>query len=176
MRCAAPGGARQRLRPPTEVTSYARHKRTSAIGPVFAILNSMTKISENRGRPKTTGKGTLIGVRILPDLMRRLDQWILSQNDHPSRPEAIRRLAELALMGPFASTAAARHRDKKKAASQATELAGDVIDRLTDESAPTEEQEKRKRKLIKGPLEFCDLRKDQPSVRVRATAKAKAKR
>jgi hypothetical protein len=40
-------------------------------------------------------------------------------------------------------------------------MAGDAIDRLSDASASLEEQQKRKRKLIKGPLEFREMRKDQ---------------
>jgi len=53
--------------------------------------------TKKRGRPKTTGKGTLIGVRLLPAPMQQLDQWIASQPDTPSRPEALRRLMDLGL-------------------------------------------------------------------------------
>jgi hypothetical protein len=51
-----------------------------------------------RGRPVTTGKGTLIGVRLLDDPLATLDAWISRQNEPDlSRPEAIRRLVELGL-------------------------------------------------------------------------------
>jgi hypothetical protein len=40
--------------------------------------------------PKPTGKGELIGVRILPELMTPLDAWIAQQGEPLSRPEAIR--------------------------------------------------------------------------------------
>ena len=40
-------------------------------------------------------------------------------------------------------------------------MAGEVVDRFTDETAPVEEQQKRKRKLIHGPREFRDVRQDQ---------------
>lgn len=52
---------------------------------------------KRRGRPVTTGKGTLIGVRLLDEPLSALDEWIEKQADEPSRPEAIRRLVELGL-------------------------------------------------------------------------------
>jgi metal-responsive CopG/Arc/MetJ family transcriptional regulator len=42
--------------------------------------------------------GTLIGVRLQPDALARLDAWIARQvPPFPSRPEAVRRLMEMAL-------------------------------------------------------------------------------
>jgi len=38
-----------------------------------------------------------IGVRVDDDLLKRLDDWRRKQEDVPSRPEAIRRLMEMAL-------------------------------------------------------------------------------
>ena len=39
--------------------------------------------------------GTMIGVRLQPDQLARLDAWIASQPDpKPTRPEAIRRAME----------------------------------------------------------------------------------
>jgi hypothetical protein len=53
---------------------------------------------KRRGRPVTTGKGTLIGVRLLDDPLSSLDAWIAKQKEPDlSRPEAIRRLIELGL-------------------------------------------------------------------------------
>ena len=53
---------------------------------------------KKRGRPVTTGKGTLIGVRILDDPLAALDGWIEKQKEPDlKRPEAIRRLVELGL-------------------------------------------------------------------------------
>jgi hypothetical protein len=42
------------------------------------------------------------------------------------------------------------------------DLAGHIVERIVDKSMPTEEQERRKRALIKGPKEFRDIREDQP--------------
>jgi hypothetical protein len=37
-------------------------------------------------------------------------------------------------------------------------MAGEQIDRLADEAATSEEQASRKRRLLKGPQEFRDMR------------------
>jgi hypothetical protein len=53
---------------------------------------------KRRGRPVTTGKGTLIGVRLLDMPLATLDAWIADQNEPDlTRPEAIRRLVEIGL-------------------------------------------------------------------------------
>ena len=44
---------------------------------------------------------------------------------------------------------------------EAANLAGQAIDRLADRSATSEERETRKRRLLKGPKEFRNLRGDQ---------------
>jgi hypothetical protein len=47
-----------------------------------------------RGRPKTTGRGEGILVRLYAHELARLDAWAAQQEDAPlSRPEALRRLA-----------------------------------------------------------------------------------
>lgn len=52
--------------------------------------------AQKRGRP-ATGKGAPIQVRLQPDQLAQLDQWIAAQADQPSRPEAVRRLIAAAL-------------------------------------------------------------------------------
>jgi hypothetical protein len=44
-------------------------------------------------------------------------------------------------------------------AAKAREMAGQAIDRLGDTSLPADEREKRKRRLIRGPRDFRDMRK-----------------
>jgi hypothetical protein len=63
------------------------------------MVKSISVITKKkRGRPITTGKGTLIGVRLLDDPLSILDAWIVKQKEPDlSRPEAIRRLVELGL-------------------------------------------------------------------------------
>ena len=46
---------------------------------------------------------------------------------------------------------------------KAADLAGEVIDQHADQSATAEERESRKRRLLKGPKEFRDLRRDHPT-------------
>ncbi len=38
-----------------------------------------------------------IGVRVDPDFLKAVDEWRRKQDDVPTRPEAIRRLVEMAL-------------------------------------------------------------------------------
>ena len=49
--------------------------------------------------------------------------------------------------------------------ARAKELARTAIDKMSDATAPREEQEQRRRRLTKGPLEFREDRVDQPSKR-----------
>ena len=47
--------------------------------------------------PAPTGKGTPVQVRLQPNDLVAVDDWRRKQVDLPSRPEAIRRLVEVAL-------------------------------------------------------------------------------
>ena len=48
-------------------------------------------------------------------------------------------------------------------ARKAMEIASQVIDKVADKSVPPEEQQRRKRALIKGPKEFRVIRGNQPT-------------
>ena len=50
-----------------------------------------------------------------------------------------------------------------KAMSKASELAGKEIDRVADQSATAQDRASRKRRLLKGPKEFRDMRRDHPT-------------
>jgi hypothetical protein len=63
-----------------------------------------SKKKRGRGRPRT-GIGKPLGLRLYPDLERRLDAWASKQPDKPSRPEAIRRLIELGLAAKVGKSA-----------------------------------------------------------------------
>lgn len=57
-----------------------------------------TLLTQKRRGPAPTGKGELVGVRLQPDMLKRLDSWISVQGPNPpSRPEAIRRLLDNSL-------------------------------------------------------------------------------
>jgi hypothetical protein len=116
---------------------------------------SVTVRKKKRAAP-ATGKGTPIGLRLAPATLARVDRWAASQQDDPSRPEAIRRLVELAL--GIVQRAGVR----TKKAAKAAEMASEEIDRLGDVSATDEERQLRKRRLIRGPKEFLDLRRNRP--------------
>jgi ribosomal protein S27E len=49
-----------------------------------------------------------------------------------------------------------------KSAAKAGEMASQEIDRLSDPSATDEERQRRKRRLLKGPKEFRDVRGNRP--------------
>ena len=52
---------------------------------------------KKRGRPKSTGLGTGILVRMHDDQLEALDAWIMKQAEPMTRPEAIRQLIERGL-------------------------------------------------------------------------------
>ena len=115
---------------------------------------------KKRGRPKTTGRGQLIGIRLHKPLLTALDAWIADQESSPSRPEAIRRVLEQAL-----PTASLSRLAKSGSRRKAAELAGQAIDSLGDQTTTDEERARRKRRLIKGPREFREVRGDQPKAK-----------
>jgi Arc/MetJ-type ribon-helix-helix transcriptional regulator len=110
------------------------------------------------GRP-ATGQIPARSIRLPKELSARIDSWAVKQPDTPLRSEAIRRLVELGLAKtkPLGN-ATAVGRLRNKTVSKSSELAAKTIDRLSDQSASLEEQEKRKRRLLKGPTEFRDIR------------------
>jgi hypothetical protein len=119
----------------------------------MARRSVMPQKKVKRGAP---GKGTLINLRLAPGPLARVDQWAASQKDAPSRPEAVRRLVELGLVS------APRAGVRPEKAAKAAEMASREIDRLSDPSATDEERQFRKRRLIKGPKEFQELRRNRP--------------
>ncbi|MCO5083957.1 MAG: hypothetical protein M9955_20155 [Rhizobiaceae bacterium] len=67
------------------------------------MRQSITVLTEKRKKrgPAPTGKGTLVGVRLQPDLLDAVDAYAISddleKDGEPQRPEAIRRLIIQAL-------------------------------------------------------------------------------
>ena len=112
------------------------------------------------GRPPGKIHNTPFSMRASEAFLKSIDKWRAKVGDAPSRDEAVRRLVEIGL-----ANAQPAPRRGKKSAVKASELAGQIIDRLSDNSAPTEEREKRKRRLLKGPSEFRDMRSDRPKAK-----------
>jgi hypothetical protein len=117
------------------------------------------RITKKRGRPKgSTGAVPAMGVttlRLPKELTAAVEGWAARQPDHPARSEAFRRLVE---MGLASAALSLPHSPKTRA--KAAALASKTIDLHTDQSATPLEQQSRKRRLLKGPKEFRQLRKD----------------
>jgi hypothetical protein len=103
-----------------------------------------------RGRPAGRRYSGTIPVRLTPEAIAAIDAWTAGHDI--TRSEAIRRLVEIGL------AAARRAGMRRKTASKALELASEAIDRLADPSLSDEERQMRKRRLLKGPREFRELR------------------
>jgi hypothetical protein len=100
-------------------------------------------------------------VRLPPALGEEVDKWASAQADAPTRSEAIRRLVELGL------TVKARLKQSAPArAERAKDLAAKVIDSFPA-TTDIEETASRKRRLLKGPEEFRDLRVDRPKAKTK---------
>jgi hypothetical protein len=90
-------------------------------------------------------------VRLAPAIQLAVDNW--AKRNGTNRSQAIRRLIELGLAGarlPRGRSPAAR--------SKAYELASKHVDKLFDPSIPNEERQQRKRRLLRGPREFREIR------------------
>src|SRR5437763_11277386 len=106
-----------------------------------------TKATATRKGPRrhrAAAGGAVMAVRLPSSVLRQIDRW-RRKHGGKTRSEAIGRLVKLAL-----GTDRGR-RATRKFAAKASELAGQAIDRLADQSATSEEQARRKRRLIKGP-------------------------
>jgi hypothetical protein len=106
------------------------------------------------GRP-ATGRDPAASARLPEDVLAKVDKWAAANKT--SRSEAIRQLVEIGL-----ASGSPILRESPKATSKASEMAGQQIDQLGDASATVDEQQSRKRRLLKGPKEFRDMRIDLP--------------
>ena len=122
------------------------------------MARSIRATKKRRGRPKTTGTGVQIGMRWHQPTLGEIDDWAARQIDKPGRPEAIRRLVELGLSGSPSPQQGA-----PKGAAKAKAIAEAKIEPLIDPNVPEKERQKRKRKLLKGPSEFREMRANQPN-------------
>lgn len=98
------------------------------------------------GRPAGKLHDRPFQMRASADFLKSVDSWRNAQPDKPSRAEAFRRLVALGL-----SHSKPIGRTSPKAAAKASEMAGQAVERLADQSVPLEERSKRKRRLLKGP-------------------------
>jgi hypothetical protein len=90
-----------------------------------------------------------------PPQLKALDAWIAQQEPpFPSRPGAVRRL-----VAPANSKKQRRY--SEEIAAKAMELAARAIDGLMDPSASADQKAVGKRRLLRGPSVFRDVRVDQ---------------
>jgi hypothetical protein len=114
-----------------------------------------------RGRP-ATGRDPMVSSRIPAEIVAAVDQW--AAKNETTRSDAIKRLVELGLTGKTKSPPTKEDRPKGEDQKQrAREMAGKTIDKLTDSTATSDDQASRKRRLVKGPEEFQNARRDRPN-------------
>ena len=123
--------------------------------PVFMNKSIRGTPKKKRGRPPSTGRGTQIGMRWQDPELSAIDDW-REKHDVASRPEAIRRLVELGLTVKTKSAPSERQR------AALADLAAKAIDSLAVSTANSDEKASRKRRSIKGPEEFREVRVDRP--------------
>jgi hypothetical protein len=109
-------------------------------------------VEKKRGRP-TIGQDSLTTIRLSSELRENV-AWAARQIDKPGRSEAIPRLVKFGLESTHR-----RESSRTKRAAKASAMAAQEIDRLGDPLVTDEERRLRKRRLIKGPKEFRDIRK-----------------
>ena len=115
-----------------------------------------------RRSPAPKAGETEITIRLSRNLLGRIDGWIVSQGKAVSRSKAILHLAERGLGSAAVSSKGGK---SVRGAKQAAGMASDMIDYLGDQSATVEDREQRKRRLVKGPSEFREMRKTRGDAR-----------
>jgi hypothetical protein len=85
---------------------------------------------------------------------------VLDQSDDVSLPHKTD--ARLLIFKRRCSSSSAVKDTDPEAAAKAAEMAAEEIDKLADSSATSDERQQRKRRLLKGPREFRDIRGNRP--------------
>jgi hypothetical protein len=123
---------------------------------VMAKIESGDRKNKSRKLPRADARDVV--VRLPAAELAPIDAWIRAQSPRPTRAEAIRRLAQIAL-------ARLRPTGRRSEASttRASDMASEAIDNLGEHAASAEMRAKRKRRLLKGPSEFREMRGDLPT-------------
>jgi hypothetical protein len=103
------------------------------------------------------GRDAISAVQLSQALTAEIDTW--AESRRLSRGDAIRSLVQLGLK--FAPVITSHHSVEQEACAIEDEATG-LISTLLDPSLPTEERERRIRRLIEGPPEFAEQRIDLP--------------
>jgi hypothetical protein len=103
------------------------------------------------------GRTTVSAVRLSQNLTAAIDAW--AETHHLNRSDAIRQLVELGLR---AAPAASPERMLRQHSGEIEYEAISRINGLLDPSLPEDERERRIRRLVEGPPEFSEQRRDLP--------------
>jgi hypothetical protein len=95
----------------------------------------------------------MVSARVPVEIVEQVDAWAAS--NAVTRSTAIGRLVELGL------TVKQPRKATVKSGARAAELAAKVIDSRADSAASPIERDERKRRLLKGPSAFREIRKDR---------------
>ena len=128
----------------------------NSLGVALNMGKPIRSTKKSRGRPKATGSGAHVGMRWQVSELKAIDEWRGEQEGSPSRAEAIRRLVKIGL----GSARPSRHRSPE-AASKASQLAAEQVEKMLNPLLPEQERQSRSRRLIRGPKEFRGLRQNR---------------
>ncbi|WP_316399434.1 hypothetical protein [Bradyrhizobium sp. 33ap4] len=118
------------------------------------MKESRTVAPKRRGRPVTKGgRDPHIAARMPPALIADVEAWAAATG--VARSAAFRRLVELGL-----SVKPNGRPPSENQKTRAREMAAKAIDKMADKSATADDQETRKRRLLKEPEEFREMRTD----------------
>ena len=109
--------------------------------------------SKRNWRRPAARRRPVVATQLPAELQNTVDQWAARQPYKPKRSEAIRRLIEAGL-------ASSKQTSGRGQAAKALRMAAREIDSLVDKNAPPEERIRRKRRLLKGPTELREIRKN----------------
>ena len=76
-------------------------------------IRASKKKTKKVGRPRTTGPGEQVVVRLHQPMLGSLDEWRMAQEGEPTRAEALRRLAAQSLAAAESAAAAKLRRPPK---------------------------------------------------------------
>jgi Arc/MetJ-type ribon-helix-helix transcriptional regulator len=111
---------------------------------------------------KPTGVDPARTIRLSDEFIATVDQWAVDNGT--TRSEAIRRLVELGLKAKTKERPKSEDTKQRQETKQrARVLAGAVVDEMADTRASADDQASRRRRLIKGPEEFQNVRRDRPN-------------
>jgi len=118
------------------------------------MAKSISVRRDKQSRSASGGNHPLSAIRLSEALTAKVDEWS-EAHSVGSRSEAIRCLIEI---GISHSSQPVGKKSAHESSDESSHLAGSQIDRMEDVTATGEERASRKRRLLKGPKEFREMR------------------